>query len=140
MPEQKPKENLAELPVKQWDQLAATLYKRELAPRGYSEIKRGPFRGRVQSNIDFLSKDTVIRCQNIGAQLVRSFRDKVRTELQGRMKDAEVKQNTAIKERDSLPFYKFKARRRQQEVYEHYRTQIGLLHILINELDTIGIK
>jgi hypothetical protein len=138
MPEQK--ENLADSALKQWDQLASTLYKRELAPKGFSEIKRGPYRGSVQSNIPFLPKSTVTRCQNIGAQLVRSFREKVKSDLEKRLTEAEARQALAIKERDSLPFWNLIAKRKQQGTFEHYQNQIGLLHILINQLDQIGIK
>src|SRR5688572_25989388 len=73
-------------PIEQWDNLCYTLIRQELAPKGFSEIKRGPWRGKVQSNIPFLPKHTVDRTGKIAAQLVRTYRDKVRRELEGRLK------------------------------------------------------
>ncbi len=127
-------------PIEQWDQVAFTLIRNELAPKGFSEIKRGPWRGKVQSNIPFLPKHTVDRCQKGAAQLVRAFRDKVRMELEGRMKDAEVKRDQALKDMDACTFFQFRRKRKFQEVHAYYRDRVDLLMILIMELDRIGIK
>lgn len=72
------RENKKEIsPADQWDVLAFKLINDELAPKGYSEIKRGPWRGKVRSNIPFLPKRSVERCQQIAAQMVRSYRGKL---------------------------------------------------------------
>lgn len=132
--------SMAITPAEQWDQIAFKLIKDELAPKGYSEIKRGPYRGRVQANIPFLAKGQVERCQKAAAQLVRVFRDKVKTELEGRLKDAEHQSNLAVKDLRDCPFWKFRLRRKHREAYVFYRDHAGMLHILINQLDNISIK
>lgn len=127
-------------PVEQWDQLAFALIKQELAPKGFSEVKRGPYKGSVQSNLPFLPKKTVQRCQNLSAQLVRSFRQKVSKGLTDRLAICEKEQEKAITLRDGARFWQFKKRRLEQKAYEHYRDQAGLLHILINEIENLPIK
>lgn len=82
--EQKPTERVKD-PIKDWDQVAAQLIRKELAPKGFSEIKHGPYRGKVKSNIEFLPKEVVGRCQNISAQLVRVFRDRSKETIDNRI-------------------------------------------------------
>lgn len=76
----------AKNPIRDWDQVAAQLIRKELAPKGFSEIKHGPYRGKVKSNIEFLPKEVVGRCQNISAQLVRVFRDRSKETLDNQIK------------------------------------------------------
>lgn len=82
--EQKSTERVKD-PIKDWDQVAAQLIRKELAPKGFSEIKHGPYRGKVKSNIEFLPKEVVGRCQNISAQLVRVFRDRSKETIDNRI-------------------------------------------------------
>jgi hypothetical protein len=127
-------------PAEQWDQLAFTLIRQELAPKGYSEIKRGPWRGKVQSNIPFLPKSSVERCQKVAAQLVRAYRDKVRIEIEAGMAQLEKVQIKYQEELNDCHFWQFK---RKSDISHNLRSVMGqsgsLIHVL-NQLDNIGIK
>lgn len=136
----KPKEVSEMSGPEQWDALAFKLIQQELAPKGYSEIKRGAYKGTVQSNIPFLPKKTVQRCQNLAAQCVRSYRERVRKAFVNRMEFATGREQQAVKDRDNCHFWQVRRKRAHQKIYEHYRDQSGLLQIIINELDKIGIK
>lgn len=127
-------------PIEQWDQVAFRLIQQELAPKGYSQIARGPWKGKVKSNIEFLPKQTVQNCQKISAQLIRTFRAKALWQLKARLAKCEEEQQKAIRLRHAAYFWQFKKKRLEQRVYEHYRDQSGLLQILINEIENIGIK
>lgn len=88
-------------PIKQWDQAAAHLLKKELAPKGFSQIKTGPYKGRHKSNLEFLSRETVGRCQILGGNLIRAYRDRAKDEI---LKKIEATEKQLI----DVPFYKFR--------------------------------
>lgn len=69
-------------PGKQWDQVAASLISKTLAPKGFHEVKRGPYRGKIVANVPFLQKPVVDKCCNLAAQLVRSFREAARKDME----------------------------------------------------------
>lgn len=126
--------------VEQWDHLAQTLIRKELAPKGFSEIKRGPWRGKVQANIPFLPKHTVDRTGKIAAQLVRAYRDKA---LKALNKDAEAsealyKQNRAKYE--TCPFWKFGEKKRLYRLANSYCGAMEAYNDAILTLTDIGIK
>lgn len=64
-------------PIEQWDQVAATLIYKELAPKGFKKYQSGHWKGAEHADIPFLSKNQVGQCQKIASQLVRTFRDQV---------------------------------------------------------------
>lgn len=136
----KPKESLPENPVKQWDQLAATLYKKELAPKGFSEIRRGPYKGSVQANIPFLPKHTVIRCQNIGAQLVRTYREKVKKELNDGVQSASERAKVYEEELKGVPWFRFGKRKELSDKWISATAKVEILTVAINRVEQIGIK
>lgn len=138
--ESKEKQSPEVSPADQWDQVAFKLIKDELAPKGFSEIKRGVWRGKVQSNIPFLPKQSVLYCQRTAAQLVRTFRSKVLKGLKERLATCEKEQETSAWIRENSFFWEFGKKRRERKAYRHNRDQEGLLRILINEIENIGIK
>lgn len=127
-------------PVEQWDQLAFQLIRQELAPKGFSEIKRGPWRGKVQSNIPFLPKSTVDRCQKGAAQLIRSYRERLRAKIKSGIADLDKFTKQYQDELRACYFWQFK---KKAEIRGNLRSvlgQAGSLHHVLNELDQIGIK
>jgi hypothetical protein len=89
---QTPKKKLSEqlTPIQAWDAVAIRLVKNELAPKGYSEIKSGPFKGRVKANIEFLQKGSVVQVQNYACSLVRTFRTQAQDSLTRQIDTAKV--------------------------------------------------
>lgn len=136
---EKHKENLA-LPAVEWDQLAFQLIKKELAPKGFSEIKRGPWRGKVQSNIEFLSKDTVTNCQKITAQMVRAFRAKAKKQLKNTVDEIDVWIKEDRAKLDACWFWQFKKKTDLRYKIKSLLGQGGSASRLIQELDNISIK
>jgi hypothetical protein len=126
-------------PSDQWDQLAFKLIQQELAPKGYSEIKRGPYRGTVQSNIPFLPKKTVQRCQNLAAQCVRSYRERVRKQVK-EMADGMYGNAQAYKESiDKLPFFAIRKRKQYRQRMAEYNAKAQILNGMLNMMDKTGI-
>lgn len=64
------------------DAVAYNMIKQELAPKGFTEIRTGAWKGKVRSNIDFLPQQSVKYCQNIAAQMVRTFREQAKLKLE----------------------------------------------------------
>lgn len=142
-PEAKIKEpiNTAEpAPVEQWDQVAFKLILQELAPKGFSEIKRGPWRGKVQSNIPFLPKQSVNNCQKIAAQMVRTFRVKIERAMKEQLKNVD---DWAEKDRVTLGGCRFWQFKKKAELKGNIRSlsgQGGSLMWAIQQLKETGIK
>jgi hypothetical protein len=126
--------------VKQWDEVAATLMRKQLAPKGFSTIKVGPFKGRHKSNLEFLSRETVGMCQNISAQLIREYRNRAKAKLNYRYERMLEKSTIAAKNLNACRFWEFGRKSEFKKEYSHYRDQCGLLDILISELDRVEVK
>lgn len=104
--EQKKEVNQRELTkIEEWDHVAFDLIRRELVPKGFKEIKSGNYKGNVQANIPFLSKQAVGRCQKISAQMVRTFRNRAYGDLKMKLDAWYIMLN-------HTPWYHFKARYR----------------------------
>jgi hypothetical protein len=126
--------------VKQWDEVAATLMRKQLAPKGFSEIKVGPFKGRHKSNLDFLSRETVGMCQNISAQLIREYRNRAKAKLSYRYEKLNGRALIVSQKLSDCRFWEFGKKKELQREYAHYRDRCGLLDILIIELDKVEVK
>jgi len=146
--EPKPKDNLGTsrentkeiLPIDQWDAVAFRMIRQELAPKGYSEIKRGPWRGKVQSNIPFLHKQTVERCQQIAAQMVRSYRQKAIKELELKtisIQEEKTKWEGSLK---NLSFWQWKQKDQFKRRIADYEGQLLALGIAVVKLQDLSIK
>lgn len=127
-------------PVEQWDQVAFKLIHQELAPKGYSEIKRGPWRGKVQSNIPFLPKQTVLNCQKISAQLIRTFRSKAVKEIRTITED--IEKWTAEDEQKLAACYFWQLAKKSELKYKirSLRGQAGSALNILRILETLPIK
>lgn len=136
----KPKKELT--PAQQWDMLAFKVVERGLAPKGFKKITGGKFRGVEITNSDLpgLPKSRVFQVQRQAAQLVRGFREKVKKEYNDRLAKCERLEKDAINNRESCKFWQIGKRKQHQKEYEHFRNQIGIIQILINELDNVNIK
>lgn len=135
--EVKTQENTKEISaIEQWDAVAFKLIQQELAPKGYSEIKRGLWRGKVRSNIPFLPKTSVVNCQKIAAQMVRTFRGKTLKELE-ELYDLTVKHSEECKkEAAECHFWQLRKKRECRkmaaEFWCHALGFSGAKHILNN--------
>lgn len=137
-PAEKPAREFSHL--EQWDQLAFQLIHQELAPKGFSEIKRGPYRGTVQSNIPFLPKKTVQRCQNLSAQLVRSFRQKTQSKLKSIIKELDEWVKEDERKLKACKFWEFGKKRELKYKIRSLYGQGGSASRILQELDNIAIK
>lgn len=124
----------------QWDQLAFKLMLQELAPKGFSEIKRGPYRGTVQSNIPFLPKKTVQRCQNLAAQCVKSYRDRTRRRITDMVKELDIWIKEDEQKLKACRFWEFGKRTELKYKIRSLYGQAGSARKILVELDQIGIK
>jgi hypothetical protein len=124
---QTPKKKLSEqlTPIQAWDAVAIRLVKNELAPKGYSEIKSGPFKGRVKANIEFLQKGSVVQVQNYACSLVRTFRSQAQDSLQRQIDTAKVNSS-------KLKWYQFREK-------WAYKGIIEALEGTVKELDNIEV-
>lgn len=98
-----PKKKLSEqlTPIQQWDAVAFRLVKGELAPNGFSEIKTGPWKGKIKANLVFLSKESVQRVQGLTQTMIRTFRKCAQDSLQRQIDSALVNQK-------ALKWYQFR--------------------------------
>lgn len=137
---EKPKKELT--PDQQWDVLAYKVIESNLAPKGFKKVNNGKFRNLeiVNSDLPGLPKSKVQVCQRQAAQLVRGFREKVKKEYNDRLAKCERLEKDAINNRESCKFWQIGKRKQHQKEYEHFRNQIGIIQILINELDNVNIK
>jgi hypothetical protein len=126
-------------PVDQWDIIAHTLIKQELAPKGYSDIKSGDYRGKVKSNIPFLPKQSVIRCQNISAQLVRAYREELRAWAEGELKKSQKGYEDAKEQYAKTPWYKFTLRGIYRGLKQFYNGQTECFQQFLIEIDQIKV-
>lgn len=139
--EVKTQENTKEISaIEQWDAVAFKLIQQELAPKGYSEIKRGPWRGKVQSNIPFLPKQSVVNCQKIAAQMVRSYRGKVIITLADQIKKIDgfiAKDQADLK---ACGFLQFKKKAELKGNIRSLLGQAGALKWMVDQVDKLNIK
>lgn len=139
--EVKTQENTKEISaIEQWDAVAFKLIQQELAPKGYSEIKRGPWRGKVQSNIPFLPKTSVVNCQKIAAQMARSYRGKVIITLADQIKKIDefiAKDQADLK---ACGFLQFKKKAELKGKIRSLLGQAGALKWVVDQMEKLGIK
>lgn len=124
----------------QWDQLAFKLMLQELAPKGFSEIKRGPYRGTVQSNIPFLPKKTVQRCQNLAAQCVRSYRERIIKSCDARVKYIQEQVGKVEVDFKSAMLWHFKRKALCRKLSTIYYTELDNIKTFVSILNNTGIK
>ena len=129
-------------PVEQWDQVAFKLIQDTLAPKGYKQITNGRWRGLriVNAEQPGIVKSKVTQCQRISAQLVRTYRDKVRIEIEGRIANLDkwIKEEQA--KLKACRFWQFKRKAELKGDLRSLFGQAGSLQHLLRELDNIGIK
>lgn len=142
-----PRENKKEVlnaqevrPIDQWDAVAFRLIRQELAPKGYSEIKRGPWRGKVQSNIPFLPKRSVERCQQIAAQMVRMYRANAVNNLKAQVDAGNKAVHNLEDERKRCPFWRFGRRRDLNDEIMHHMAATSALNHWLHNLESIPVK
>lgn len=124
-------------PVQQWDQLAFQVIYNEICPKGFRKVKNGKYRG---SEYVEMPRKAVVRVQRVSAQLIRGFRDLTKKQITDRIDTAVRLQNDAVRNRDACKFWEISKRNQHQKEYEHFRDHIGLLEIVKNQLDQVGIK
>jgi hypothetical protein len=132
----KVKEQKKLTPVQEWDQVAFSLIYQELAPDGFKKIHNGK---REVSTNQFLTKQTVKRCQNISAQLIRVFREGVRNEIQGLIKTREEILQQNQKFLRECRFYQFRKKRHYTLTISNLHTAIGTLQIALSYIDGVAV-
>jgi hypothetical protein len=125
-------------PAEQWDRVAHTLIIQELAPKGFKDMK-GEWKGKVASNIPFLSQQSVTRCQNIAAQLVRVYREEAKRELQSHLKIGEEYEKQQESRYKNTPWWRFKSKREWKEVWIKTSASVREVRLFIVMLDQIKI-
>jgi hypothetical protein len=111
-------------PIDQWDQVAASMIYRELAPKGFKKYQSGHWKGAEHADIPFLSKRQVGQCQKIAAQLVRTFR----SELKAKTERHIVSIKAAIAENEGKLFQcRFWEYRKRRELVEKLTKQVERL-------------
>lgn len=127
-------------PAEQWNQLAFEVIRRELAPKGFSEIKRGPWRGKVQSNIPFLSKQSVDHTGKIAAQLIRGYRQNAKVKVKAIIKELDEWVKEDEKKLAACRFWEFTKKKDLKYKILSLYGQGGSMGRILHELDEIGIK
>jgi hypothetical protein len=128
--------------IKDWDRLAAETINSVLAPKGFGVVENGHWRGSIKAKSDhpFLSKKKVIEARGVAAMMVRNYREGIRFELTDRMQKAQKNWDEASIDLRSCKFWEVSNKRIFKKNHDHFRDQVGLLQILINELDNIKIR
>lgn len=124
-------------PVEQWDHIAFQVILNELVPNGYKKVKNGKYRGSEYAEVP---KNVVIKTQKIAAQLIRVYRDMVKSSLKQRLATVERLRDDAVSNLHKSNFWQISKKTNHQNEYEHFVNQSGLIQIIINELDKIKIK
>lgn len=134
---EKPKQEPKQLtPIQEWDQVAFALIYQELAPNGFKKIHNGK---REVSSKQFLTKQTVKRCQNISAQLIRAYREQLRKMFD----DGEAELDVAIKETEAkiktTPLLNFKERSLRKAMRLRLVNQLAATRHFRLQLDQIAV-
>lgn len=124
----------------QWDQLAFTLIVRELAPNGFKEIQRGPFKGRIVSNLDHLTKVRVDSTAKIAAQLVRSYRSKTSISLNAFGTALLNEYNEAKAELEKCGRWQFRKKAELRKKRDIAHAQFQIMTQAIQQLNLISIQ
>lgn len=131
-----PKEPKKLEPINEWDQLAFALIYQELAPKGFKKIYNGK---KEVSAIQFLTKQTVKRCQNISAQLIRAYRQALRKHLESKVKESNEALMRYQVELSDCGILNFKAKARCKKSITHYAALIGAYESVRIHLDMVEI-
>lgn len=118
--------------IKAWDQIAAQLILRELAPKGFKESNDKNYKGMKVANVHshFLNHKKVGKCQQVSAQLVREFRGRVKAIIKIMMEEHKKFEEQAKSQRKECGFLQFR--------YKRILANAALLHKWIHEsLDKI---
>lgn len=124
--------------VKTWNSAVASSIRQALAPKGFSEISQGPFKRRVKSNIDFLSKNTVIQVEQIAMGALTHYRNGIKEIFRDRIADCE---KTLLTIRQSKTyFWQFTKKKFKREQLIITRTERETIQTVLEELDSIELK
>lgn len=135
-----PETKASPYPSKQWDQVATSLMVKTLAPKGFHEVKRGPFRGKVVANVPFLYKSVVDKCCNLSAQLVRSFREAVRKDLELHMEFLDNWRKETEVEINDCHFWQFRKKAMLKGRLNNIDAQRSAMTHSISRLNLVVIK
>lgn len=137
----KQKENSAHrefTPAEEWDRVAHTLIIQELAPKGFKDMK-GLWKGKVAANIPFLPKQSVIRCQNIAAQLVRVYREEARATLTERHENEKKALEEWREYLKNAAWWRFKERRFTRNTIAFFEGRVHSSEVMLDQLDQVKI-
>lgn len=127
-------------PSEQWDRVARQLMIQELAPKGFKVSKNKNYHGAMAADIPFLSNKTVGKCQSIACQLVRSYRDKAKKELDEMISAREEGRDEIQAQYRACWFFQFKKKAGLKTTIFGYNSMIGMLEITKNKLDQMPVQ
>jgi hypothetical protein len=126
--------------VKDWDRLAAQAINSVLAPKGFVKVENGHWKGmeKAKSDHPFLSKHKVIESRAVAAQLVRNFRNGIKSKLLHRQN--QLKEDRNWINTTKAKWWEFGLGRKQRDTTSRLNNQIVILDILIEDIDQIEVK
>lgn len=127
-------------PVQQWDALAIQLIVGELAPKGFKEIKRGPFKGTVVANLDHLTKVRVDKTAKIAAQLVREYRKRAIKALNSNGTALLNEYNEAKADLEKCGRWQFRKKAELRKKRDIAHAQFQIMTQAIQQLNLISIQ
>jgi hypothetical protein len=110
----------------QWAQLCYKSLKDHLAPKGFSQIKAGVFKGKVKANIDFLEDKQVEIAGKIASGCLNHYRNRLKDAYKVKLDEKEKTLKT-LSWHDLMPSIRIKA-------------EISAYKEVLEELDYLTIK
>lgn len=140
---EKPKvEKKIPTPVEQWDILAAQVIAKELAPKGFKKLTSGSYRGIEIANHSTpgITKSTVRKCQNIGASLVRGYRERLKREIENMIAGHEHEKMKSQISLEKCAFWRFKERSSIKRTIAGQTEIIGAAKKILFKLNEVPIQ
>ena len=126
--------------IGQWAQMCAKSITDHLAPKGFSTIRGGVFKGKKKANIEFLERHQVDVAGKIAAGCVGHYRNRLKEYYKSQIEAKTVAIESAETERNGLGWFKFSERTRLGKIIIELEAEISLLHEIEKELDYLTIK
>lgn len=124
--------------IKTWNSAVAQSIRQALAPKGFSQVAQGSFKGRVKSNIQFLEKSKVIECEQIAMGALQHYRNGLKALLQDRITECDI---VLLKAHEiKTHFWQFAKKKFIREQMIITRTERETIQTIIEELDSIELK
>lgn len=127
-------------PVTEWAQICSKSMHDHLAPKGFAKIRAGIWKGKLKSNIDYLSKEMVDASGKIAFGCVNHYKNRLKEYYKSASANNEailIKTQEDLKE---LGFFSFNEKARLSKIIVELQAENALLAELLLEVDKITVQ